>query len=167
MQALQRVAEKRAPIPHHVEVFLGVLRADRGLALLRKHLLLAPVLARIRPPEQKGHGDGGNAHGQAGGKAGGVLWFLAGEVDVAAHDAAHVADADEQRHADGALGRRRQTVADPRDEARKRAVQACGHGEEEAVGDARVAWLGNGELGDEAADGDGIATLPEIGRAHV
>src|SRR5690242_17530821 len=107
----QRVPVERTLIAQHQQIVVCVASSDSLLAVLLEQLVPLLVFAVVRPAQHEYHGDGGNAHGQTGRKAGGVLWLLAREVDVAAHDAAHVADGDEQRHADGALGARGQRVA--------------------------------------------------------
>lgn len=163
---LQRVPIKRALVSHKQQLLLAVLRANRRLAMLSKQLVPLPILARVRPPEHKRHDDSQTAHGQTSREASSVLGGLASKIDVAAHDAAHVSDGNEERHADGTLGRGRQRVSDPGDEAGEGAVETACDGEQEAVGDTWVFWLGDSELCDEAGDGDGVA-CNDVGRAFA
>lgn len=154
----QRVAVKGALVAEIQELLLGVLCLDGVLALAREQFVALPVFALVRLAQDPGTDHAGDAEAQAGAEAGRVARRLGRKVDVAAADAAQVADGDQERHADGALRRRGQVVGDQRDDARERAVEARGDQEQEEVRHARVARVRNRQLRDEPGDADREAT---------
>jgi hypothetical protein len=163
---LQSIPEERTLVAHHQHLLIRVPRPDRLRAMLFDHLVPFPILPRIRPAQDERHSNSSNAHSQTGRETGCILRLLARKVDITAHDTTHIAHRNEQCHADSALRAGRQRIGYPRHKAGEGAVQARRYGEEEAISDAWILWVRDGELRDEAYDGDAVAADdPE--RAHL
>jgi hypothetical protein len=164
--ALQSIPEERTLVAHHQHLLIRVPRPNRLRAVLLNHLVPLPILPRIRPAQNKRHSNSSNTHSQTGCETGCILRLLARKVDITAHDTTHIAHGNEQCHADSTLRAGSQRIGYPRHKAGEGAVQARRYGEEEAISDAWILWVRDGELRDEAYDGDAVAADdPE--RAHL
>jgi len=101
---LKRIYKKRTLIPQIQQLLIRIPRPHRLLPLLIQHLTPSLVLAITSPPKHISHDDRRETHPQTHAEAYGVFGGLGCDVDVRAGDAAHVADGDQEAHADCALG---------------------------------------------------------------
>ena len=155
---LQSVSIERTLVTQHQQVILRVSRPNRLLTMLLNQRIPLPILLAICPPQNKRHSNSRTTHRQTSRKAGSILRLLPREINIAAHNTTHITNRDKQRHTNGALRARRQVIRNPRHEACERAVQARCDGKQETVGQTGVLGMRDGELCDEAYDGDAVAT---------
>ena len=101
---LQRINKKRTFVPHIQQLLIRISSPYRLLPLFVQHLTPTLVFPIASPPQDVSHDNRRDTHPQTHTEANWVFGSLGRNVNVRAGNAAHVADGDQETHADGALG---------------------------------------------------------------
>lgn len=129
---LHDITIQRRLITHSQQLILTILLPRLSLTNLIPPLIDRPV----RNANNKSRRDPRRQNPQRKAVAQPIMRFLLFQENIRANRTAQVSDRDQQRHADGALPRRREVVADPAQDAYDGRVDACGDGEKEGVCEA-------------------------------